>query len=108
MLEKTAQDSGTSMKGGRTAPRNEVQHAQIVDNAFYFNEGGADCPPKLAFKAKVCEKRCTSMKGGRTAPRNPARPRKRRTKKTNFNEGGADCPPKQPWQQKGNIGLALQ
>ena len=37
-----------SMKGGRTAPRNS-QHLHIHGPApRRFNEGGADCPPKLA------------------------------------------------------------
>ena len=36
-----------SMKGGRTAPRNHTSLGDIVGNLPSFNEGGADCPPKL-------------------------------------------------------------
>ena len=36
------------MKGGRTAPRNlpDVHVRQLQQRSF--NEGGADCPPKLS------------------------------------------------------------
>ena len=35
-----------------------------------FNEGGADCPPKLETDKRNVKRRLASMKGGRTAPRN--------------------------------------
>ena len=35
-----------SMKGGRTAPRS-MTAAAIPTASSGFNEGGADCPPKL-------------------------------------------------------------
>ena len=58
------------MKGGRTAPRNGRCRIIRSLGSCCFNEGGADCPPKLAVinlgvKLFSC-----------------------------FNEGGADCPPK--------------
>ena len=37
----------SSMKGGRTAPRNFSDRPARSRNAGIFNEGGADCPPKL-------------------------------------------------------------
>ena len=37
-----------SMKGGRTAPRNKIRSSSGIPRHFCFNEGGADCPPKLA------------------------------------------------------------
>ena len=36
-----------SMKGGRTAPRNVDPSEAVVGSNLAFNEGGADCPPKL-------------------------------------------------------------
>ena len=41
------------MKGGRTAPRNEMSELGHQLNVRHFNEGGADCPPKL-----LAEYRC--------------------------------------------------
>ena len=35
------------MKGGRTAPRNDVAGRDEAIHIDNFNEGGADCPPKL-------------------------------------------------------------
>ena len=60
-----------SMKGGRTAPRNEENGSRPN---FY---AGA------------------SMKGGRTAPRNTLPSLNSSAAFCGFNEGGADCPPKQ-------------
>ena len=57
------------MKGGRTAPRNYIAISMGPLN-WCFNEGGADCPPKLRDW------------------------RKYKAKAERFNEGGADCPPK--------------
>ena len=37
----------TSMKGGRTAPRDQPLAAKPNLSPCYFNEGGADCPPRL-------------------------------------------------------------
>ena len=37
----------TSMKGGRTAPRDGGPDAELWVNGLDFNEGGADCPPRL-------------------------------------------------------------
>ena len=37
------------MKGGRTAPRNFFRLTEAELEAQRFNEGGADCPPKLYF-----------------------------------------------------------
>ena len=60
----------TSMKGGRTAPRKLHSWSLTAGGRFYFNEGGADCPPKVGCSGEVVETwRPTSMKGGRTAPR---------------------------------------
>ena len=36
---------------------------------MYFNEGGADCPPRHSPRSEMEERLRTSMKGGRTAPR---------------------------------------
>ena len=40
-------DESASMKGGRTAPRNKLYPAFFYPPLICFNEGGADCPPKL-------------------------------------------------------------
>ena len=37
----------TSMKGGRTAPRDSSRASPASSRIHYFNEGGADCPPRL-------------------------------------------------------------
>ena len=34
------------MKGGRTAPRKFYKNLRRRRFPIYFNEGGADCPPK--------------------------------------------------------------
>ena len=62
-----------------------------------FNEGGADCPPKVEDdKIKAAIDASTSMKGGRTAPRKLCSPQPNTGGLPHFNEGGADCPPKVP------------
>ena len=58
------------MKGGRTAPRNSASQLAKRHQSSPFNEGGADCPPKLFFVCEVLAVSGPSMKGGRTAPRN--------------------------------------
>ena len=59
------------MKGGRTAPRNFRFCCSYAPVVARFNEGGADCPPKLiASPLDLHENPYASMKGGRTAPRN--------------------------------------
>ena len=107
------------MKGGRTAPRNDRRPRAEHDHLTRFNEGGADCPPKLVQQRAVRSQLINaSMKGGRTAPRNQlfqepqvavesasmkggrTAPRNLRwrvpihIRTARFNEGGADCPPK--------------
>ena len=82
------------MKGGRTAPRNETAGSITRADAPHFNEGGADCPPKLVGELLEAETSETSMKGGRTAPRNFTRGDGIGEVNLHFNEGGADCPPK--------------
>ena len=60
-----------SMKGGRTAPRNRVGVLAASEYRPCFNEGGADCPPKLIPENQTLpHELLASMKGGRTAPRN--------------------------------------
>ena len=41
-----------SMKGGRTAPRN-LDRTTLSGDILGFNEGGADCPPKLFIHTSI-------------------------------------------------------
>ena len=58
------------MKGGRTAPRDFGRGYWCYQCTRDFNEGGADCPPRLVEWQLV------------------------RYYAVDFNEGGADCPPR--------------
>ena len=44
---KATSTAAASMKGGRTAPRDECGGRLLSTFCRSFNEGGADCPPRL-------------------------------------------------------------
>ena len=57
-------------EGGADCPPKHT-HARDANSLLaHFNEGGADCPPKPSRFYRCLRAVPTSMKGGRTAPRN--------------------------------------
>ena len=84
----------SSMKGGRTAPRNcgspLVSGVQPVSSM----KGGRTAPRNMLAGSECAEQAASSMKGGRTAPRNNHTRDFLEAEVMFFNEGGADCPPK--------------
>ena len=84
--------NATSMKGGRTAPRDLPTAADFAGGTLYFNEGGADCPPRRSVVSFVASRASTSMKGGRTAPRDVIPIAENNSTKTTSMKGGRTAP----------------
>ena len=82
------------MKGGRTAPRNFFAQRQAAPLPNRFNEGGADCPPKLSPCARKARRTLCFNEGGADCPPKPGLKMSVLQNSQRFNEGGADCPPK--------------